>query len=248
MPSIYLNTSYRESSATVESDAACINHIADALEPYLVSCGILLTRNHPGKTTAQMIRQANVGNPDLILGLYANESPITLSGRMRGTDIYYCHKNAEGQRAADIFAQNLKKIYPLWAMIRVTPTTSIAEVVRVKATSVLIRLAYADNKQDAEWVRDSTDAIAKNLAQALALFFDIPFVYPFSVKSATAVTEGGNLNIHSKPDLAAPVIGSIPNGARAEVLGRWREWYVVRYQGIVGYASIARLRVSGPPA
>lgn len=248
MPSIYLSTSGRETAAAGGHDAAaCINHISDALEPYLISSGIAFIRNRRGETTAQMIRQANAGNIDLALGLYANQAPVTLSGQMCGTDIYYRYQSEMGQRAANIFAQDLKKVYPFWAMIRVVPTTSIAEIMRIKTTSVQIRLAYADNKQDTEWMCDSTDSIAKNLAQSLALFFDIPFVYPSPVRSATAITKSGNLNIHSKPCLTAPVIGSIPNGARAEVLGRWREWYVVRYHGSVGYAGMASLQVDDQP-
>ena len=195
-----------------------------------------------------MIRQVNAGNIDMVLGLYANQAPVTMSGQMCGTDIYYRYQNEMGKRAADIFAQDLKKIYPVWAMIRAVPTTSIAEIMRVKTTSVQIRLAYVDNKQDVEWMSGSTDIIAKNLAQSLTLFFDIPYVYPSPLRPATAVTNSGALPIYSKPDPAARVIGSIPNGARAEVLGRWREWYVVRYHGTVGYTGMASLRVVDQPA
>lgn len=50
-------------------------------------------------------------------------------------------------------------------------------------------------------------------------------------------TQGSNLNLRSRPDLDAPIIDQIPNGASVAVQGEWQDWYVVTYGGSTGYAS-----------
>ena len=50
-------------------------------------------------------------------------------------------------------------------------------------------------------------------------------------------TQSTPLNIRSRPNLNAPIIGQIPKGASVKVLGQWENWYVVDYQGTVGYSS-----------
>ena len=39
------------------------------------------------------------------------------------------------------------------------------------------------------------------------------------------------------PYITGPVIGKIPDGAAVTVLGAYEDWYVVSYDGQLGYAS-----------
>lgn len=60
--------------------------------------------------------------------------------------------------------------------MRTVPTTTLAEVVRTRAPAVLAEIGYHDNPEDAAWIRDNIPAIARNLVQSLATYFDIPFI------------------------------------------------------------------------
>ena len=92
--------------------------------------------------------------------------------------MYYYPTSVGGARAAEIIANNLKLIYPLPDLVRAIPTTSLGEVRRTRAPSVLIEFAYHDNYADAVWIRDNIEAIAANVVVSLTDYFGIPFVVP----------------------------------------------------------------------
>lgn len=181
MPSLYLSPSVQEYNQYVTgtgSEEYYMNLIADAMVPYLRASGITFTRNNPYDTLAQVIAQSNAGNYDFHLALHSNAAPENLAGALQGPDVYYYASSSEGQRAANIFANNLKAIYPDPALVATIPNTSLAELRRVSAPSNLIELAYHDNPEDAQWIINNIDAIARNLVLSLTEFFGIPFVEP----------------------------------------------------------------------
>ncbi len=239
MPSIYLSPSTQQNNPYIigGNEEQYMNQIADAMEPYLRSTGIRFTRNNPDETVTQAINASNAGDYDLHLALHSNAAGEANAGRVRGTDVYYYPGSAAGQRAADILAENFTRIYPLPDRVRTIPTTSLAEVVRTRAPAILMEIAYHDNVEDATWIRDNIQPIARNLVQSLANYFDIPFIDAQEPWQGTVDTARGNLNIRDMPSMAGNVIGSIPDGEAVTVLGRWQDWYVVDYNGVIGYAS-----------
>ena len=155
-----------------------MNLIADAMEPYLYASGIGFTRNTPDMTAASSIRQSNAGNYDLHLALHSNANDAG-EGKIRGTEVYYFPSSERGRRAAEIIANNLKMIYPLPDRVRTVATTSLGEVRRTKAPSVLSEFAFHDNAADADWIRNNINEIAANVVLSLADYFGIPFVTPW---------------------------------------------------------------------
>lgn len=128
-------------------------------------------------TAAQSIAASNAGGFDLHLALHSNASGDGL-GNTRGGEVYYYPTGTRGKRLAEIISNNLQMIYPLTGKVRAIPTTSIGEVRRTRAPSVLIELAYHDNPQDAEWIRSNIDTIARNVVISLTDYFGIPFRTP----------------------------------------------------------------------
>lgn len=182
MPSIYLSPSVQEYNQYVTgtgSEEYYMNLIADAMVPYLRASGITFTRNNPYDTLSQVIAQSNAGNYDFHLALHSNAAPENLSGAIQGPDVYYYATSVQGQRAADIFANNLKAIYPNPNLVATIPNTTLAELRRVKAPANLIELAYHDNYEDAQWIINNIDSIARNLVLSLTEYFGIPFVEPY---------------------------------------------------------------------
>lgn len=241
MPIIYLSPSQQPYNLYVNggNEQQHMNQIADEMQPLLRANGIQYTRNPLGSTLGKAIRESNAGYYDLHLAIHSNSAPPELSGKLRGTDVYYYPTSTRGKKAADVIAKNFKNIYPLPEKVRTVPTTSLAEIKKVNAPSVLIETAYHDNPDDANWIVSNTGKIASNLVQSLTEYFGIPFfptVRP-ERKGKVSTPQGGNMNIRSKPSLEARVIGQAPNGAFLKVLNEWNNWYVVDYNGLVGYAS-----------
>ena len=218
------------------SEEYYMNLIADAMEPYLRSSGIQYTRNSRDMSAADAIAQSNAGNYDLHLAIHSNAAPEGQYGEYRGVDVYYSPKSTRGRRAANIFAKNLKTIYPLPSLVRAITTTTIGEVAQTRAPAVFLELGYHDNTQDALWVSENIEKIARNLVLSLTEYFGIPFIEPIGVKRGVVNVQSGNLNLRSRPDRTSSVIARMPDGATVSVVGQWQGWYVVNYRGLTGYA------------
>ena len=178
MPSVFLSPSTQESNPYINggSEEYFMNLVADAVEPYLKASGISYGRNSPSETLTQAISRSNAGNYDLHLAIHSNAAGAANSGNVRGTDVYYYPTSAKGRRAADIFAENFRDIYPLPDKVKTVASASLAELRRTKAPAVLIETAYHDNLADAEWIQENIGEIGRNLALSIAQFLGVPFV------------------------------------------------------------------------
>ena len=178
MPSVFLSPSLQEWNPYVNggNEEYYMNLIADAVEPYLTASGISFERNSPEQTLSQAIAQSNKGNYDLHLAIHSNAAGAANSGKVRGVDVYYYPTSAKGKRAAEIFAENYRDIYPLPDKVRTVASSTLAELRRTKAPAVLIETAYHDNLADAEWIQENIGEIGRNLAMSVAQFLGVPFV------------------------------------------------------------------------
>lgn len=238
MAELFLSPSTQEYNLYYDnsgSEEYYMNLIADAMEPYLIASGIPFTRNDPNGTVGNSVRQSNAGNYTLHLALHSNASGSANPGAQRGTDVYYYATSTRGKQAAELFAQNLKDIYPDPSRVRALPTTSLYELRNTRAPAILIELAYHDNAADAEWIKSNIRRIARNLSLSVAEYFGVPFVDPEPLRTGVVRTEGGRLNIRSQPSTSAQILGQIPNGTEVTVTGQDGNWYVIQYNGITGY-------------
>ncbi len=239
MPKIFLSPSTQEWNkyATEGNEELYMNLLADRMEPYLRSSGIAFVRNDPDRNVQGAIADSNAGNYDVHLALHSNAAPESLSGRLRGIDIYFAPKSTYSEKLANIIANNLKEIYPIPEKSRAVPTYSLGEVLRTKAVAVLCELGYHDNPSDEAWLKNNLDAIAENLVISLCDYFGIPFIPPSPPIYGMVNTNGSNLNIRSYPSLEGTIIGKIPDNAAVLITGSLPGWYVISYNNIVGYAS-----------
>lgn len=245
MPKIYLSPSTQEGNPYITggNEEQYMNLIADAMEPYLRSCGIQFRRNTPNMSAADCIRQANAGQYDFYLALHSNAAPDSLSGQIRGTDVYYYPTSIPGRRMAEIIVSHFMTIYPLPGKVRSVPTRDIGEVAKTRAPAVLVEIAYHDNTQDANWIKNNISTIARTLVVSLCEYFGIPFVPAQPAREGVVSLSSGSLNIRSRPSLSSSVLTRAYNGARITVLGQWEDWYVVSYNSYTGYAASRYIRV-----
>lgn len=239
MPIIYLSPSTQENNyyVTGGTEEQWMNRLADAMEPYLTASGIRYVRNTPEMTAASSIRASNAGNYDLHVALHSNAAPEGQYGSARGIIVFYYPGSSDGQRAALIMADNLKTIYPLPNLVRAEPTVAIGEVRRVRAPSVFLEIGYHDNPDDATWVTSNLDSIARNLVLSLTEYFGLPFLEPRPSRPAIVDVSWGTLNIRDRPNRSAPILASVADGTPLTVINEWLGWYLVRLNGILGWAS-----------
>ena len=239
MPILYLSPSTQENNYYVNggTEEEWMNRLADALEPYLTASGIRFTRNTPEMTAASSIRASNEGNYDLHLALHSNAAPEGQYGQIRGILVFYYPGSAKGREAANLVADGLKTIYPLPNNVRAVSTTAIGEVTKVRAPSVFIELGYHDNVDDAVWIKNNIDTAAKNIALSLTEYFGVPFLEPRASRPAVVDVSWGYLNIRDKPDTSSAVLAQAYDGARLTVINQYQDWYVVEFDGLVGWAS-----------
>lgn len=237
MPTLFLSPSTQEGNPTAvgNSEEYYMNLIADAMEPYLISNGIEFRRNDRNDTLGQAIRDSNAGNYDLHLALHSNAAPPANAGNVKGADFYYYEPSTRSREAATVLAENYKRIYPYPELSRPLATTTLVELRRTNAPAVLAELAYHDNPTEAAWIRDNINGIARNLVEGLTEYFSIPFIEAQAPTTGIVRLNSGNLNLRARPNTEADIITTIPNGTELTVVGRWDNWYVVRYNDRTGY-------------
>lgn len=247
MPNIYLSPSTQEYNPYITSSGSeeyWMNRIADAMEPYLRANTIRFTRNTPEMTAASSIAQAARGSYDFYLALHSNASGDGSSeGRVRGIIAFYYPTSTNGRRAADIFVENLKEIYPLPALVTARATTALGEVRQPRMPAVLLEIGYHDNTADALWIQENVQNIAENLSRSMTEYFALPFIYPMTPRTGTVVTEESALNVRSFPSLSGQVVGSVPREAQLTVYGRYDGWYSIGYGNLAGYVRSDYVRV-----
>ena len=180
MPKIYLSPSAQEFNHYVDggSEEYYMYLIADAMEPYLRANGIDFDRNQPEMSLSQVIADSNAQNYDLHLAIHSNASPEAQAGQDTGVQIYYYPTSVKGKRFAQIIDGNYKPIYREPMNTRLIPSATLAELKRTKAPVVLIETAFHDNREDARWIRDNIDTIARSLAKSVAEYFNMEFREP----------------------------------------------------------------------
>ena len=180
MPRVYLSPSLQEFNPFVNggTEEGVMNLIADAMEPYLTASGIEFVRNSPEMSLGEAIAQSNNSNVDFHLAIHSNASPESIAGQRQGPVVYYYGTSQPGREMADIIAENFEDIYPDPSLVQSMPTVTLRELRRTNAPSALVEVAYHDNLEDANWIKNNVQPIARELSRSLAEYFGIPFVEP----------------------------------------------------------------------
>ena len=134
-------------------------------------------------------------------------------------------------------------IYPIPENVHARGTTNLYELRKTHAPAALFEVGYHDNPEDVAWITENLDKIAANIVYSLTKYFGIPYVPAQPVRTGTVVTSSTSLNIRQKPDTSSRVLIKAPRGANLTVYGKTDDWYVVEYNGVIGYAAAPFVRV-----
>ena len=245
MPDLFLSPSTQKANlyVTSGSEQYWMNRLADEMEPWLRASGINVTRNDPDGSAVTSIRQSNRGEHDFHLALHSNAAPDALAGQIRGVIAFYFPTSILGLRMAEIIIDNLKEICPLPELARTEPSISIGELRQTRAPSVLLEVAFHDNPEDAQWIEDNLPEIAQKLALSVTEYFGVPFLTPAPEQQGTVVLSSGSLNLRNLPIVTSRILRQIPNGATVTVINRTDGWYIVEYDGTIGFVRQEFVRV-----
>lgn len=182
MPSVFLSPSTQEFNHYINggNEEYYMNLITDVLIPYLRASGIKFGRTDPGDNIPQIIQRSNEYPYDLHLTLQSRSTPDGYLAPLLGADVYYyAFSPVGGENAAYIIMQNLKKIYLVPELVQMVPDTTMLELRLTNAPAVMIELGYHDNINDALWIENNIEEIARNLAISITEFLNVPFVEPY---------------------------------------------------------------------
>ena len=237
MPNVFLSPSTQDYNPYYDnsgSEEYYMNLIADKMERYLDEAGITYGRNDKTKRAGQAARDSNKDSYGLHLAIHSNAAAPQNAGKQQGVDVYYFAGSERGKRDAEIIAENFKEIYPFDFPIRTLPNTSFVELNSTRAPAVLIEVAYHDNPEDAEWIKNNIDLIAANLAKSVEQISGANTAFN---KTATVKTGGGRLNVRKKPAYGAEILYRINDGDTVEVMGMSDGWCSVSKDGKKGFAD-----------
>lgn len=240
MPIVFLSPSTQEWNPYItknNNEEQVMNQLADAMEPYLRSSGIMFVRNDPARNVAGAIADSNAGKFDVHLALHSNAAPEQFSGMLRGVDIYYAPSSYDSELLATIIANNLQRIYPVANQVIARPTNSLGEVLRTRAVAVLAELGYHDNAEDAAWLQEHLEMIAQNLVLSLTDYFGIPYIPATEPFYGTVETAGSRLNLRDFPAVTGTILTQIPDHTQLILYGETSGWFVTSYDGKTGYVS-----------
>ncbi len=246
MPSVYLSPSTQEYNLTITglSEEYFANLITNAMIPYLEASNIDYGRNTPEMTAESSVRQANEGNYDFYLSIHSNASAKPYTGRVRGAEVYYYPDSEEGKRAAEIFANNYKEIYPVPSFVTTIPNANFIELNSTNMPAILFELYYHDNQEDYSWMSQNINNIGRNLSLSVADYFGVPFIEPQSFARGVVTISSGVLNVRNIPSANGRIIGTLNNGDAVNILENENGWYRISFNGADGYVNSRFIRVS----
>lgn len=239
MSRVFLSPSTQEYNKTLggHSEEYFANLITNEMIPYLKASGIEYGRNSPQMTALESAQAANRGNYNFYLAIHSNAAGEPMSGKISGAEIYYFPGSIQGRRAANIFADNYKKIYPQPENIRIIPLETLIELNKTDMPAILFEVAYHDNIPDFTWMLSHIPEIGRNLAMSVADYFGVPFVEPYSFARGIVDVTSGNLNVRSEPNINSQVIGTLRNGDTVQIIERVNNWLRIRNGNLEGFVD-----------
>ncbi len=155
----------------VNSEEEIMNDIMDLVEANLQECEKLtIVRNDPEKFVTEYIKDSNKANVDLHFSLHSN---ATESHNSRGPLVIANPNKPESLKWANIMYDNLISIYPEPSEGKgILKNSSYYEMRKVNATSIIIELAFHDQKDDQNWILKNKQKIADNLTESLIQYMN----------------------------------------------------------------------------
>lgn len=170
---IYVSPSSQTENAYAVGDtteAVQCRKIAVALVAALQRCGFEAMTNLTGSMYARVTESDKYGAA-LHLPIHTNAH----NKKVQGTRLFCYNTTGEGYKACKAIMAALAPITP-GNSDSITAKKSLYEIWKPKAATAYIEVAFHDNPEEAQWIIDSTEAIAEAICQGVCEHYGHPYV------------------------------------------------------------------------
>ena len=163
--------------STNEHEQMC--RCADLLEKELLRCGFAVKNMQYGNMYDR-VADGNVWGADLYIALHTNG----FDGTVAGTRVH-CYPSDKSRRIGKLIQDRIAPLSP-GKSEKLVESSGLYELKATKMAAVLPEFGFHDNREEAQWLVDSMDDIARETAMAVCDFFGVTYVP--EAEEAPAVT------------------------------------------------------------
>lgn len=144
--------------------------IAVALVAALQRCGFEAMTNLTGDMYARA-KESDKWGANLHLPIHTNAH----NKKVKGTRLFSYDTKGEGYKACKAIMATLAPITP-GNSDSITANKALYEVWKPKSTTAYIEVAFHDNAEEAQWIIDSTEAIAEAICKGVCKYYGRPYI------------------------------------------------------------------------
>ena len=228
MQSVYLSPSTQENnigSGSYGTEEKRMNELTDGIEVILREYPLTVYRNRPEMTLKQVVNDSDLKKPDIHLAIHSNAN----NKAARGTEAY-CHKyGGKGEKLARLVYKEVSALTP-------APDRGVKqgydffgagkplyELAYTDAPAALLEVAFHDNEEDARWIIENMENLARAIVRGILNYFGI--LEKPSVKEVMAESQR-IIQTHcgfSHPEGVWEILNKHPFAK--ELYGKWAESY-----------------------
>lgn len=168
-PSSQTSNKYAVGNTT---EAIQCRKIAVFLVAALKRCGFDAMTNVSGDMYKR-VAESNKWGADLHLPIHTNAH----NKKTKGTRLFCYNKTGEGYKACKAIMDTLAPITP-GSSDSITAQKTLYEIYKPKAATAYIEVAFHDNAEEAQWIIDSTKAIAEAICKGVCKHYAVKYVEP----------------------------------------------------------------------
>ena len=141
-------------------------NVADLVEKHLLASGVEVVGNLQLDSLEEVVDVSNESEADIFISIHCN----ACNGNARGTEVWYYHRSANGELLADCIRHQI--VDALGTVDRGSKgakpgVNGLYVLSNTGATAVLVELAFIDNEEEAQLLRDKQDDFARAIARGV---------------------------------------------------------------------------------
>jgi N-acetylmuramoyl-L-alanine amidase len=188
MYKVYISPSTQEHNVGAGSygtEEKRMNEIADILCPRLKEHGLIVKRNKPEMTLAQVVADSDAFGADSHIAIHSNATG-SLS-KARGSMVLICATGGRAEQLAKSISSELSAITPTTDR-GVVVNNELYETRKPKAPSVIVEVDFHDNLEGAAWIIANKAEIAEALLKGILAHYGIKYIPPIAGTSTQNVS------------------------------------------------------------
>ncbi len=163
----------------VTNEQEQMRRCADLLEKELTRCGFAVKNMQYGNMYDR-VADGNAWGADLYIALHTNG----FNGTVAGTRVH-CYPSDKSRKIGKLIQDRIAPLSP-GKSEKLVESSGLYELKATKMAAVLPEFGFHDNREEAQWLVDSMDDIARETAMAACDFFGVTYVP--EAEKAPAVT------------------------------------------------------------